>query len=199
MDTSGSASDVTLEDEAIGLGMLLDGSTAFGVHVEDVDLALTPIQGLGLSMLGWKLLQGGNMPTWVKVPPGEESRVHDHVANLALAPGFSGVVFAADDWRPVVDKNPQVTYVYVVGVDNVLASPNAGILGWHVRLNHLATRETVYGGDFTGTSVCNMRGWEHVVRKTLSIDVTDYDRFLLVTDREGLEKAGELLMKHRMR
>ena len=43
----------------------------------------------------------------------------------------------------VLDENPNVKYVYVCNVDNVLASPHPGVIGRHIRTGALVTCEVV--------------------------------------------------------
>lgn len=91
--------DVTTADELLGEDMIKSGSVAFVVLAGGVGSrfggpkALAQIPNLGLTLLGWKLLQCGNMPVWIMSAPEVTQQVQQHVSALAVPAGMNGVIF----------------------------------------------------------------------------------------------------------
>lgn len=92
-------SDVTPADELRGEQAIKEGEVAFVVLAggaatrfgEPKMFARLP--SVGLSLLGWKLLQAGNMPTWIMTSPKYTQEIHDHITKLALPTGLNGTIF----------------------------------------------------------------------------------------------------------
>ncbi len=176
-------SDVTEEDELEGEQAINDGRVAFAVLAGGAGTRfggpkfMETIPDVGLSMLGWKLLQAGNMPVWVMTSPAMLAGVERHISSLAIPLGMNGAIFEQfegyrltpdnrlsqiidglipdtyplghGDLGPalveagVLDDNPDVKYVVVSNVDNVLGSPHAGMVGHHIRSLKEVTCEVV--------------------------------------------------------
>ena len=161
---------VTTQDEERGERAIKDGDVAFVVIVDNNGWvgnhrAFSRIPGLDLSLLGWKLLQAGNMPVWVMSSPEASRSIQDHILKLALPVGLQGTVFeqfegyclteesrlhlekgepllyplGSGDVGPalvesgVLNDNPNVKMIVACHVNNVMASPHAGLIGRHIR------------------------------------------------------------------
>jgi len=174
--------DVTLADEAEGSRMIKDGEVAFVMLAGGVGTRMggpkvfAKIPGLETSLLAWKVMQGGGMPTWIMTSYGNMQPVAHHMQKLVLPPGtwyhifeqFEGYRLTPDnrmswvtpgvpDLYPlghgdvgpalvesgVLADNPNVKYAFICNVDNVLASPHAGLLGLHKRQGADVTCEVV--------------------------------------------------------
>ena len=90
---------VTSIDEARGEQAIRDGEVAFvvlaggsGTRMGQPKL-FARIPGMELTLLGWKLLQAGQMPVWVMSTPDMMPQVQRHVSSLALPMGMHGCVF----------------------------------------------------------------------------------------------------------
>lgn len=172
---------VTTSDELRGEQAIANGEVAFVLLAGGAGTCFgepklfARIPGLGLSLLGWKLLQAGNMPVWIMTQPQMAQQIQRHISTLALPLGMNGCVFdqfegfrltpdnrlsmvnglpelyplGHGDVGPalveskVLDDNPNVKYVYVCNVDNIMASPHAGIIGRHIRTAVSVTCEVV--------------------------------------------------------
>lgn len=198
MGKIGSIDDVTEEDEREGIKALNDGSTAFVVIVHDVELSLKPIQGLGLSLVGWKLLTAGMMPTWLIVPSSEEKRrVLDHVSTFALPPGFSGAILEPGDWQTTLDDNQRVQRITTCRVDNLLACPDPRIVGWHIRSGNVITREITKDFHCSGNSVIDVRC---ILTDDSIGTICVHDMGCLpIRNESDLSHAGEIITHLRLR
>lgn len=93
------ASDVTITDEMVGEQLIKSGTVAFVILSGGAGTrfggpkALAPIPGIDLTLLGWKLLQCGNMPVWVMTSPDLVQQIQRHVSTLAGPLGMNGVIF----------------------------------------------------------------------------------------------------------
>lgn len=91
--------EVTHEDERIGEEAIADGSVAFVLLAGGLGSrtgqpkSFLRLPGIDLSLLGWKLLQAGNMPVWVMTAPELVREMGEHVSTLALPPGQKGIIF----------------------------------------------------------------------------------------------------------
>lgn len=91
--------DVTAADENVGEQAIKDGQVAFVLLAggaatrfgEPKIFARLP--SVGLSLLGWKLLQAGNMPVWVMTSFPTTQEIQRHISQLALPLGMNGSIF----------------------------------------------------------------------------------------------------------
>ena len=183
---------ITDDDVREGEKAIADGKVAFCVLAGGAGTrmgepkALVRIPGIGLTMLAWKIMQGGGMPTWIMTAAGSLDAINAHIQTLVVPPGTTGTCFeqfegyrltpanqlartasGEPDLYPlghgdvgpalieggVLDSNPSVEHVIVCNVDNVLASPHAGLVGYHIRMERNLTCELVprQKGDKGGT------------------------------------------------
>jgi len=186
--------DVTLEDELRGEEAIKAGDVAFVVMAGGMGTrqggpkAFLQLPEVGTSLLGWKLLQAGDMPVWLMSSPSLTKEIQRHVSSFALPMGLNGVIFeqfegcrllpdntislvmeGVPDMYPlghgdvgpaliesgVLDDNQHAKYVVICNVDNVLASPHAGLIGRHIRNSYKVTCELVerLPGDQGGVPV----------------------------------------------
>lgn len=186
---------VTVDDERVGEQLIKDGHVAFVMLAGGAGTraggpkVFARLEKVGTSLMGWKLLQSGNMPVWVMTSPDMLKSMQRHVSSLAVPIGLNGIVFEQfegyrltpdnrlltmapgvpelyplghGDVGPalveskVLDDNPQVKHIVVCNVDNVLASPDPGIIGHHVRSGRKVTCELVERkrGDRGGVLAC---------------------------------------------
>lgn len=174
--------EVSGADEIIGDRLIKDGKVAFiilaggaGTRMGGPKVFAT-IPGVGTSLLAWKVMQGGGMPTWIMTSAGNLDDIARHMRRLVLPPGSSYHVFEqfegyrlspdnrlswvapnVPDMYPlghgdvgpalvesgVLADNPDVQYAYICNVDNVVASPHPGLVGYHVRQGADVTCEVV--------------------------------------------------------
>lgn len=91
--------DVTALDDLLGESLIKEGKVAFLIMAGGEGSrfggpkAFARIPGIDLSLLGWKLLQCGNMPAWVMTSPRMTQEVQRHISQLAVPMGMNGVIF----------------------------------------------------------------------------------------------------------
>jgi len=168
---------VSCDDEQVGELAIAKGEVAFVVLAGGTSASpLTVIPGLNVSLVAWKVMQGGDMPVWIMTSLAQLDAVGNHVRSLATSPGTKGCVFTQfegytltihdklswscpgiprthtlghGDLGPallesgLLAENPQVKYLYVCNVNNVMASPHEGLLGKHIKQGMQVTREVV--------------------------------------------------------
>lgn len=174
--------DITPVDELNGEAMISSGEVAFVMLAGGAGTRMggpkifAKIPGVDTSLLAWKVMQGGGLPTWIMTSVGNMQPVVHHMQKLVLPPGtfyhifeqFEGYRLTPDnrmswvspgvpDLYPlghgdvgpalvesgVLKDNPKVKYAYICNVDNVLASPHPGLLGFHKRQGADVTCEVV--------------------------------------------------------
>lgn len=157
-------SDVTPIDELRGEQAIKDGEVAFvllaggvGTRIGEPKL-FARLPKIGLSLLGWKLLQAGNMPVWVMVDPHMSEEIQRHVSSLALPLGMNGSIFeqfvgyrlTPDNRLLLVDGVPQL---YPLGHGDVgPALVESGVLDDHpaVKYAYICNVDNVLAGPHPG-------------------------------------------------
>lgn len=168
--------DITQEHVNLGEEAIKSGEVAFVILAGDEHSKfMLNIPNL-TSLLGWKLLQAGEMPVWVMSSPNNMLQIQQHISTFALPPGLNGVIFQQfegcrfkpDDsvsWiRPAVPElyplghgdlgpalvesgilhdNLSVKRIVVCNVNNVMAAPHPGIIGYHIKKGKSVTCELV--------------------------------------------------------
>jgi hypothetical protein len=186
--------EVTAEHQLLGEGLIRAGKVVFVVRADERSLRVLP--GMGLTLLGWKLLQAGNVPVWVIAVAELTERLHAHILELGLPPGMQGSVFSDLDWDEVLAANTSIEHMYVCECSNVLADLHPGILGMHAEARVLRTFEAS-DGTLTGP-------WYHSL-SVLQEDLTDLvvdlpdDRCFKVTDDAALVEAARVLQTFRFK
>lgn len=91
--------EVTSADESVGDRSIQNGEVAFvllaggaGTRLGEPKL-FARLPELSLSLLGWKLLQAGNMPVWIMTQPMMTKEIQRHISTLALPLGMQGCIF----------------------------------------------------------------------------------------------------------
>jgi UTP--glucose-1-phosphate uridylyltransferase len=174
--------DVNPVDELLGEEMIMRGEVAFVMLAGGVGTRMggpkifAKIPEVNTSLLAWKVMQGGGVPTWIMTSVGNMNSVAHHMQKLVLPPKTSYHIFeqfegyrltpdnrlswvtpGVPDLYPlghgdvgpalvesgVLRDNPEVKYAYICNVDNVLASPHEGLLGFHKRQGADVTCEVV--------------------------------------------------------
>lgn len=164
------------EYEQLGEVLINSGQVAFVVCTSDSQLTLAQLSSVGTTLLGWKLMQAGNMPVWIMCTPQLSHQLHAYISGLILSPGLSGTILeqyegyclnpdnslyieqhkprlyslGSGDLAPLYvslihnNEYQNVKYVVVCHVNNVLAQPNAGLLGYHVKSKRQITCEVTH-------------------------------------------------------
>lgn len=103
--------DVTAVDEATGEQAIKNNQVAFVLLAGGVSMStlLAPLPKLGLSLLGWKLLQAGNMPVWIMAQPGMSEQIQRHISTMALPVGMNGCVFEQFEGMRLTPDNRLLT------------------------------------------------------------------------------------------
>lgn len=123
-------SDVTQADEITGEKLITSGEVAFLIMAGGLETDLQPkildaIPNLGLSLLGWKLLQCGNMPVWIMTSSYMTQEIQRHISNLAVPVGMDGVIFEQFEGYGLTSDNrldvicPHIPCLYPLGNGDV--------------------------------------------------------------------------------
>lgn len=186
--------DITPADDAAGADAMKKGEVAVVVLAGGAGTRMggpkqfMVIPGVGTSLLAWKLMQCGDLPTWIMTSPRLMSQVADHIKPLALSPKLRGRIFeqfegyrlTTDDHLSseilempdvpelyplghgdvgpaliesgILEQEPNVKWIYVCNVDNVMSAPYEGLVGYHIRHGASVTCEVVdrHPGDAGG-------------------------------------------------
>lgn len=80
------------ECEQLGEELINSGQVAFVVCTSDSQLTLAQLSSMGTTLLGWKLMQAGNMPVWIMCSQQLSQQLHTYISGLILSPGLSGAI-----------------------------------------------------------------------------------------------------------
>jgi UTP--glucose-1-phosphate uridylyltransferase len=141
---------ITFADEQLGDDLIKKGEVAFVVLAGGAGTRMggpklfAKIPGLDISLLGWKLLQAGNMPVWVMTSPDMLKSIQRHVSSLAVPIGLDGVIFEQfEGYRLTPDNRLHwlaqgVPDMYPLGHGDVgPALVESGVLDDHPRVKHV--------------------------------------------------------------
>jgi UTP--glucose-1-phosphate uridylyltransferase len=160
--------EVTPEHEALGEQALKDGTVAFVVLAGDVSWSSSLLGGpkafaklptVGLSLLGWHLLQAGQMPVWVMTTPDMSQLFLHHVSALAVPMGLNGTLFEQfEGYRLNPDNSVQtfghgVPGLYPLGHGDMgPALVESGVLDDNPQVKHVVVCnvDNVLGGPHAG-------------------------------------------------
>jgi molybdopterin-guanine dinucleotide biosynthesis protein A len=142
--------NVTLADETLGQRLIAEGKVAFVVLAGGAGTRMggpkvfAKLPSLGLSLLGWKLLQAGNMPVWVMTTPDMTSQVQRHISTLAVPMGMNGAIFEQfEGYRLTPDNRlsllaPGIPNLYPLGHGDVgPALIESGVLADNPGVEHV--------------------------------------------------------------
>ena len=142
--------ELKLSDEFEGEKAISEGKVAFVILAGGAGTRMggpklfAKIPGVGLSLLGWKLLQAGTMPVWVMTQPDVVPQIQRHISTLALPMGLNGSVFDQfEGYRLTPDNRlaqlaPGIPDLYPLGHGDVgPALVESGILADSPNVKHV--------------------------------------------------------------
>jgi len=141
---------ITTIDEQSGEELIKQGKVAFLIMAGGAGTRMggpklfAHLPAVGTSLLAWKLLQAGNMPTWVMTQPDMTKSIQRHMSSLALPLGMHGVIFEQfEGYRLTPDNRllqigPGIPELYPLGHGDVgPALIESGVLDDNPAIEHV--------------------------------------------------------------
>jgi UTP--glucose-1-phosphate uridylyltransferase len=182
------SSDITALNEAMGDRAILEGEVAFCILAGGVGTrmgtpkAFAKIPGVNTSLLAWKIMQGGGMPTWIMTSAGGMSAIAGHMRELVMPPNTDITLFEQfEGYRLTPDNRLARTeaghpILYPLGHGDVgPALVESGVLDDHPKVKWVvvANVDNVMGSPHAGLIGRHIVGTHHVTCELVQRERSD--------------------------